>query len=83
MKSTFTMFLLAIAVSLFAQQNPNVVTDEDFETIVCKEAEAHAHHFHPVPVASALTGHYDPPSISRCWKMVSTKSTSTSPRNLL
>lgn len=59
MKSTFTMFLLALTVSLFAQQNP-VVTDEDFETVVCKEADAHKHHFHiPKEAASALTGNYD------------------------
>jgi aminopeptidase N len=58
MKSTFTMFLLALAVGIFAQQTP--MTDDDFESVVCKEADAHKHHFHQKErSASALTSNYD------------------------
>ncbi len=56
MKKSFTLLLLAFSLGLFAQ---NQITDEDFENVVCKEAEAHAHFLHPVPVANPLTANYD------------------------
>jgi len=58
MKKTFTMLLLAFAVGIFAQQNP-IAHDDDFEAVVCKEAEAHTHWVHATPAANPLTENYD------------------------
>lgn len=56
MKKTLTLLLLAITASLFAQHQ---MTDDDLENVACKEAEAHAHFFHPAPAANPLTESYD------------------------
>lgn len=54
MKKFLTFFFALFAVGLFAQTH----LDDDFEALVCKEAEAHQHALTP-PVASLLTGNYD------------------------
>lgn len=55
MKKILTFLFLALSANLFAQHH----LDEDFETVVCKEAEAHAHFLNPAPVANPLTENYD------------------------
>ncbi len=55
MKKTLTLLLVAFTVSLFSQN----LTDDDFENVVCKEADAHAHFKHPAPAANPLTLNYD------------------------
>lgn len=55
MKKFLTCFFLIGGVSLFAQNQ----TEDDFEHLVCKEAEAYRHLLAPPPAANPLTANYD------------------------